>query len=241
MNRNKTHYISGDRGQGACKENIAFHEAGHAAAIYINNKINRLPPVFFQIRLKDIDNAQQKHVTLARPNDGDYVATIEGGLLIETFLAGADVTDDYMTAFEADIINILIGPLAEAKYVYECDNELFNPHLIKIYNLIYYGGRLDLVLVSEYLQSLSSDKQAQDKKLKQLFARAFDFLENFTHWQAIKKLANYIYESNKSIIVYEEIVSILGPVESQNNPASIIITSEKELVPHRLRDQYTYQ
>jgi hypothetical protein len=37
---------------------------------------------------------------------------------------------DYIIAFEADIINLLIGPLAEAKYVYNKDGELFNHQLI---------------------------------------------------------------------------------------------------------------
>ncbi len=29
----------------------AFHEAGHAASIYIRNKEKQLPPVFFQIEI----------------------------------------------------------------------------------------------------------------------------------------------------------------------------------------------
>jgi hypothetical protein len=31
---------------------IAFHEAGHAAAIYLYNKQKQLPPVYFQITIK---------------------------------------------------------------------------------------------------------------------------------------------------------------------------------------------
>ena len=29
------------------KQRVAFHEAGHAAGIHLNNKARRLPPVFF--------------------------------------------------------------------------------------------------------------------------------------------------------------------------------------------------
>ena len=34
---------------------IAFHEAGHATAIYLYNKQKQLPPVYFQITIKALD------------------------------------------------------------------------------------------------------------------------------------------------------------------------------------------
>ena len=34
------------------KQRIAFHEAGHAAAIHLNNKARQLPPVFLELFLK---------------------------------------------------------------------------------------------------------------------------------------------------------------------------------------------
>jgi DNA-binding ferritin-like protein (Dps family) len=34
---------------------ITFHEAGHATAIYLNNKARNLPPIFFQIVFKEIE------------------------------------------------------------------------------------------------------------------------------------------------------------------------------------------
>ena len=36
---------------------ITFHEAGHAAAIYLNNKARMLPPIFFQIVFKETEEA----------------------------------------------------------------------------------------------------------------------------------------------------------------------------------------
>ena len=37
---------------------IAFHEAGHAAAIYLYNKQKQLPSVDFQITITNTDHAQ---------------------------------------------------------------------------------------------------------------------------------------------------------------------------------------
>ena len=117
-----------------------------------------------------------------------------------------------MAAFEADIVNLLVGSLAEAKYVHEYDDEFFNRGLVNINALNNYGGGLDLALVTKYLQSMYSDKQKQDEKFHQLFTTAIDFIENQSHWQAIHQLANYIYKSNKSIIDFKEINSILEPL-----------------------------
>ena len=50
---------------------------------------------------------------------------------------------DYQIAFDADIINLLIGPLAEAKQAYLNDDEQFNYQniyliwIIQIYRFIY--------------------------------------------------------------------------------------------------------
>jgi hypothetical protein len=116
---------------------------------------------------------------------------------------------DYLTAFETDIINLLIGPLAEAKHVYNRDDELFNHQLVNLKALKNYGGGSDLALVREYLQSFSESRQLQDEKLDELFAVAFDFINDYANWKAITKLADYILKSNKNIIGCEEVVSVL--------------------------------
>jgi len=209
MNRNKINYISAQNTQKLSKETIAFHEAGHATAIYLNNRTRNIPPVFFKILLNSITNEQVGGSTFTEPLEGDYIAKIEGGRLIQTFSPLDEVTEGYMTAFEADIINVLVGPLAEAKYVHECDDECFNERLVNIHALIYYGGRLDLQLTSEYIQSLYPSRQEQEKTLNRLFNIAFGFIENHSNWQAICRLANYIYQCPKSVIDYEEVVLIL--------------------------------
>ncbi len=97
-----------------------------------------------------------------------------------------------MIAFEADIINLLIGPLAEAKHVSNRDDELFNHQLVNLKALKNYGGGSDLALAHEYLESFSASKQQQDEKLDELFAVACDFVSDQANWKAITKLANYI-------------------------------------------------
>jgi hypothetical protein len=116
---------------------------------------------------------------------------------------------DYMVAFEADIINLLIGPLAEAKHTADIDDELFNQQLINLKALKNYGGSSDLVLITDYIQRFSACKQQQDEKLHELFAVAFNFINDRANWTAITRLAKYILNSNKNIISSEEVVSLL--------------------------------
>lgn len=207
------------------KQRIAFHEAGHAVAIYLNNKARNLPPVFFQIMLKDLNGKLEEDLMVYQATHDNCIARVEGGRLIELLppSIGALVhqtidhndamvhpVKDYMIAFETDIINLLIGPLAEAKHVADIDDELFNHQLVNLKALKNYGGSSDLALVNEYLQSFSACREQQDKKLDELFAVAFDFINDQANWAAITRLANYILDSNKSIISCEEAVSLLG-------------------------------
>ena len=208
----------------AHKQRVAFHEAGHAAGIHLNNKARGLPPVFFNIIFKDMIDMTPTDIMAYQINHGDCIARVEGGRLIELLPPSLEnlvheLTDhndamvqllkDYTIAFEADIINLLIGPLAEAKHISDTDDEPFNYRLINLKALKNYGGSSDLALVNEYLQSFSSDKLQQDKKLEALFILAFNFINNDANWLAITKLADYILNGCKNIIDYEEVVSML--------------------------------
>lgn len=208
------------------KQCIAFHEAGHAAAIYLNNKTRNLPPVFFQIMFKDLSGVPDFDVLVYSASHDDSIARVEGGRLIETLPYSVDglahklidrneamapLVKDYLNAFEADIINLLVGPLAEARHVYSRDDELFNHKLLDLKSLKNYGGDSDLTLAREYLESYSASKQQQDKKLHEMFDEACNFISDDSNWKAITKLAGYILESNKNIIRCEEIVSLLQP------------------------------
>ncbi|MFA6164200.1 MAG: hypothetical protein WC685_12315 [Methylobacter sp.] len=206
------------------KQRIAFHEAGHATAIYLNNKSRNLPPVFFQIMFKDLNSESEEDLMAYQATHDNCIARVEGGRLIESLPPSIDAlvhktTDhndamvhlikDYMIAFEADIINLLIGPLAEAKHVAETDDELFNHQLVNLKALKNYGGSSDLAVANEYLQSFSACKQLQEEKLDELFAVAYDFINDQENWAAISRLANYILDSNKNIISCEEAVLLL--------------------------------
>jgi hypothetical protein len=203
---------------------IAFHEAGHATAIYLNNKAKNLPPVFFQIMFKDLRSEKDYDVTVYQATQGDCIAKVEGGRLFESLPPSMEglmskltahndtmvqLVEDYMTAFETDIINLLIGPLAEAKYVAHTDNESFNQRLIPLKALKNYGGSSDLALANEYLQSFSACKYYQAEKLDELFKSAFKFINDNSNWKAVTKLANYILRSNKNIISCEEVALVL--------------------------------
>ncbi len=193
-------------------------------AIYLNNKARNLPPVFFQIMFKDLSGATDYDVLVYQATHDDSIARVEGGRLIQTLPysidglahklidqneAMAPLVRDYLIAFEADIINLLVGPLAEAKHVYNRDDELFNHKLVDLKSLKNYGGDSDLALAREYLESFSASRQQQDEKLDEMFAEACDFVSDDSNWKAITKLASYILESNKNIIRCEEIVSLL--------------------------------
>lgn len=199
---------------------IAFHEAGHAAAIYLNNKARNLPPVFFQIMLTDLSGMSEENIMVYQV---DCIARVKGGRSLRSLPYSADnlahsaehsntvrsLLQDHLVAFEVDIINLLIGPLAEAKYIAHIDDELFNPRLVDLEALRNYGGSSDLELAYKYLQSFSACKQQQDKKLDELFDAAFNFINDRANWAAITKLANYILDSNKNIIDCDEVVLLL--------------------------------
>jgi len=224
MNRNNITDIPTHNRLQQHKQCIAFHEAGHAVAIYLNNKARNLPPVFFQIVFNEKSEATDYDESIYQATHDDSIAKVEGGRLIQSLPysidglvhklidhneAMAPLVRDYICAFEADIINLLIGPLAEAKHVYNRDDELFNRKLVDLRALKNYGGNSDLALAYEYLESYSTNIQQQDEKLDELFTLACDFVSDYSNWKAITKLAKYILESNKNLISCEEVVSIL--------------------------------
>jgi hypothetical protein len=194
----------------------AIHEAGHAAAIHLGNKQKQLPPIFFQIYIQGLN--------FDRPDQGCYYAAnqhfaeIKGGRLIQilpsplhegfNFLS-EEVKSDYLLAFEADIVNLLVGPLAEAKYTALSDGEPFNPRLVNLDALHYYGGSSDLEIAREYLDCMLADPEQKEKKFAELFLAAYGFINEPSNWRAITALADYILDIEKRIIDCEEAIAIL--------------------------------
>lgn len=203
------------------KQSVAFHEAGRAAGIHLNTKARHLPPAAFKVIFTEITEGA---VAVYQTTDEHCIAQLEGGRLIEALPNSIDslmdeltehndsilqLEKDYLIAFEVDIINLLIGPLAEARHIADTDNELFNHKLVDFKALKNYGGISTLDLVNKYLQSFSTDTQ-KDEKLAELFAEAFDFVKNDANWLAITRLADFILgSSSKKIIGCEEIALML--------------------------------
>jgi hypothetical protein len=196
---------------------IAFHEAGHASAIYLYNKQKQLPPVYFHISIKELD--RQKHSSSdSRLAYDHFAAVVEGGRLIHslpvaliesTHYFSAAEQDAYRTAFEADMINLLIGPLAEAKHVALRDDEPFNAKLVNVNALHNYGGTSDLNKVYEYLESFIATRSQHREKIDELFDKAFQFISVPAHWKAIERLADYILNNKENIIGCEEAIAVL--------------------------------
>jgi len=199
----------------------AIHEAGHAAAIYFNNTNKKLPPVFFQIVIKPSNTGVS-----AAEKTSYGLAHVEGGKLIHTLpfsieTATRDFTvsqkQAYLTAFEADMVNVLAGPLAEAYYISLRDDETFNPRIISINALKSYGGEADIKLVDDYLACYSLDNEVQNQKRQELFIAAFNFINNQQYWQKILHLSQFILTQSQAIIDYESIVSALSTPKSEVN------------------------
>ncbi len=197
---------------------IAIHEAGHAAAIYLGNQQKGFPQIFFRIFVNPSNNDLKAINALNRPYDL-YTAKVEGGRLISYLPTSfAEATNGFSSlqklayeyAFEADMINILVGPLSEAKYVALRDDEPISPHLVTVNALPNYGGLSDLVIVNEYLDCFSKDQEARTRKLTELFNAAFDFINDRSHWLAITALANFILETDCNVIDYDDIVAVLS-------------------------------
>ena len=195
----------------------AIHEAGHAAAIYLGNQQKGLPPVFFQIFISLSNSGPQSSGFLNRASERD-IAKVEGGRLIHTLpLSFDEATKDlsvaqkhaYQHAFEADIINLLAGPIAEARYVALRDNEPINPELININALQYYGGSSDLAIANEYLECFIDNDELRERKMTELFMAAFNFVSERSNWLAITVLADSILTNEENIIECNDIIDLL--------------------------------
>lgn len=199
---------------------VAIHEAGHAAAIYLGNKRKRLPPVFFQIFITPVNGGFQSSPFLSKP-ETKYIANIDGGRLIHTLPSSIEEATSgfssaqrmgYQCAFEADMINMLAGSLAEAKYITERDGEPVNPRLIYLNALYYFDATSELEVVNEYLECFLANSEFRKQKITELFLAAFSFVNERSNWRAITALADYIVNEEKSVIGCNEIIDVLETV-----------------------------
>lgn len=189
-----------------------YHEAGHAAAIYLYNKQQQFPPIHFRIAIEDLAQLDMPPEKACKFKLWNCVAKVEGGRL--THLLPAPQSEDeeqkkaYLAAIKADIVNLLVGPLAEAKYVALCDDENFSPLLVNVNALKFYGGSSDLEKVNEYLECFF-DSHIRCLVLAELFDCAFAFISDQSHWKAIETLADHILLNNKQTIDCEEVIQVI--------------------------------
>jgi len=195
----------------------AIHAAGHAVAIYLGSRQKQLSP-FFQIYIKkerttDFQLSRSLYFLndkpIAKSEDEQWIHTIPVSIEKAVKDISSEQMQLYDIAFEVDVISLLVGPLAEAKYVAMRDGEPINPRLVNLNALHYYGGTSDLEIVNEYLECFISDEAEREKKISGLFLDAFSFIDERLNWLAITMLANYILTARKTIIDYEEVMPFL--------------------------------
>lgn len=201
-------FEKGVTGRMELNRQTAFHEAGHVAAIYLENKRKSLPTIHFEI-----------HVSKRGDMDWPLYAKVSGGRLVGnlatvihqdvTSRRDSEDTDGYQRAYEADIINFLAGALAEAKYVSIRDNEVFNINLLTPQAMNHYGGNADVLVVGSYLEFFIASPEQREAKLNALFAEAFNFIQQPCNWKSISALAHYILDSAQENISCEQAIVVL--------------------------------
>jgi hypothetical protein len=155
----------------------AIHQAGHAVAIYLGNRQKQLPPFFFQVYYQEHPDDSALLQSLCRISDKGIAELEDDHLtrnlplsLQETTKAiSSEQNRAYEHAFEADVISLLAGPLAEAKYVAMRDGELINPRLVNLNALHYYGGAYELEVVNDYLACSIAGKAERKKNCRAVF------------------------------------------------------------------------
>jgi hypothetical protein len=185
----------------------AFHEAGHVAALYLENKRKRLPSIHFEIHVsKQGDMTWPLFAKVSGRLVGDLATVIHQNV---TNHGDSGDMDSYPQAYEADIVNFFAGSLAEAKYVSIRDNEVFNINLLTPQAMNHYGGNADMLVVGSYLEFFIASPEQREAKLNALFAEAFNFIQQPCNWKSITALAHYILNSAQENISCEQAIAVL--------------------------------
>jgi len=197
------------------EQRIAYHEAGHATAIYLYNKYKQLPPIFFQICVKNnLQKSLAKDVDLSH----SVAAKVEGGRLIEnlplSFIASQkemslEEKQGYYTALDADMINLLTGSIAEAYFLSDNDGEILNAQMLSRHALSRYGSDSDLQSIDDYLKYFSPCPLQREQQFTVLLEIAFEFITQTKVWKAIAAVAQLILTADKNIIRCEEIFEVV--------------------------------
>ena len=196
------------------QKQYAFHNAGHLVAIYVNDGNERLNRSYFHIKLDDFNSNETDSVHQVIRNGHRNMAYSNAGCSMQSIAAAvedaspsyADACRENKSLLEAEIISLLAGPLAEARYIHDEDNEPMTHYLVDLEALKSYGGYDDLILVQENLNALSQDPSERERKLAELFKTAFDFIVNELNWKVVSQLAESLYR--KKSMSYGEVVAM---------------------------------
>jgi hypothetical protein len=219
MNFNLTTVDNQAEGRLQIEKRIAYHQAGHAVAICLGNKQKLLPEVHFQILIKrHFDDHEGKPVLPFGRRLGNYRSEFQGGRLVQSLpmslyeaskAMSKEEHKEYKRVFEADIINLLAGPLTEAKYIALRDDEIFSPNLLNVPALRFYGGNQALGLVSEYMDCFMLNQYDYEKKLQELYLLAYSFINKQANWRAITALAEHILHESATSLDCEDVMAFL--------------------------------
>lgn len=189
-----------------------FAVAARAAAIYFGNKQKKLPPVYFNIVFNKLAD-----VNIEIPCS-NYFIGMEGGQLIHNVLLFSKENTRFFSgvqrltydlALEADIVNLLVGPMARCKYVSIRDRTPLNQASFSRDSANLYGSAREIDQINDYLNCFSGNKAANLKAINDLFRKAWDFINQPAYWFAISELANYILGNDKDILECDEIINVL--------------------------------
>jgi hypothetical protein len=195
----------------------AYHLAGYAVAIIVGNFQKCLPPVYFQINTS-IQEGKTTHKASLRQSQQ---AKFEGGRLIPSLPFSYAVTikslswpqqQEYQSAFEADVMNLLAGAMAESQVMSDIDSQAFTAD--QVYRLAQ-RGNFGLETVGDYLACLQLDPPGRKQKLAELFLAAYRFIIDPYHWHAITALAEYIWQQPAGIISCEDVSAVLTSAEKE--------------------------
>lgn len=207
---------------GKISKKMAYHQAGYAAAIHIGNQHKQLPTVHFHVAIKpELQNRQPNSCMTGIIEDifCKCAVNLEGGRLIQPLpLRISEAVQnlswyqqaEYCCALESDVVNLLAGPLAEAKYVALRDNEVFKANLLNINSLHFYNGSSAIELANKYMECYLPNEEERERKLAQLLMLAFNFVADHGNWRKIRALAEFIQSQTKAgVIPSKELISLL--------------------------------
>lgn len=209
MERNDSSTMPGYLAPEELNRRTAFHEAGHAAAIFLRNRRQQLPPIFFEIQLKQVPLPSGCGAFQAKVVDGNLIHSLPIAMVESWSTISGHHQHSFQRAYEADVVNLLAGPLAEAKFVTQCDGEVFRRDLISLDALSHYGGISDLHAAAHYLDLFIASKSKREAKMVELLSEAYLFVDDAHDWHCVQHLAQHILLSRQESIGCDEVGHVI--------------------------------